>query len=145
MDLSKTLLLGFIAGVTIVIGLPIGRLRAPMPSMRLFLNAMAIGMLLFLVWDVLSAAWEPVDGALARCTTTPAGSGRCSATARCSRPGWRSGCSSLVAYDRYMAAAARRGRDCAGPGRARRTSARTSLRRDFADPPAGRPPGDSRC
>ena len=32
MDLSKTLLLGFIAGVTIVIGLPIGRLRSPRPN-----------------------------------------------------------------------------------------------------------------
>ena len=65
MDLSKTLLLGFIAGVTIVIGLPIGRLRRPRPNLRLMLNAIAVGVLLFLVWDVLSAAWEPIDAALA--------------------------------------------------------------------------------
>jgi ZIP family zinc transporter len=64
MSLSKTLLLGLIAGITIVLGLPLGRLRRPMPSLKLFLNAIAVGILLFLVWDVLSAAWEPVDSAL---------------------------------------------------------------------------------
>ena len=30
----------------------------------MMLNAIAVGILLFLVWDVLSAAWEPIDGAL---------------------------------------------------------------------------------
>jgi zinc transporter, ZIP family len=64
-EFSKTLLLGFIAGVTIVLGLPVGRLRRPAPSLRLFLNATAVGVLLFLVWDVLTHAWEPIDTALA--------------------------------------------------------------------------------
>ena len=64
MGLGKTLLLGFIAGVTILIGMPIGRLRSPMPRLRIMLNAVAVGILLFLVWDVLSAAWAPVDAAL---------------------------------------------------------------------------------
>ena len=54
-----------IAGVTILLGLPIGRLRRPMPGLRVFLNATAVGVLIFLVWDVLSAAWEPIDSALA--------------------------------------------------------------------------------
>jgi zinc transporter, ZIP family len=35
MDLGKTLILGFIAGVTIVLGLPVGRLRRSLPSVRL--------------------------------------------------------------------------------------------------------------
>jgi len=61
---ARTLLLGFIAGVTILLGLPLGRLRAPKPGLRQFLNALAVGILLFLFWDVLAAAWEPVDGAL---------------------------------------------------------------------------------
>ena len=65
MDLSHTLVLGLIAGGTIVLGLPIGRLRRPSEKLRLLLTASAIGVLLFLVWDVLSAAWEPVDTALA--------------------------------------------------------------------------------
>ena len=64
MSLEKTLLLGFIAGVTILLGLPIGRLKRPAPRLRLMLNAIAVGVLLFLVWDVLSAAWEPIDAAL---------------------------------------------------------------------------------
>jgi len=64
MSLSKTLLLGFIAGVTILLGLPVGRMRRPAPSLRALLNAVAIGILLFLVWDVLSHGWEPIDTAL---------------------------------------------------------------------------------
>ena len=65
MTLSSTLLLGFIAGVTILLGLPLGRIKRPMPGMRTLLNAVAIGVLLFLVWDILTGAWEPVDAALA--------------------------------------------------------------------------------
>ncbi|HEY8719022.1 hypothetical protein [Pengzhenrongella sp.] len=64
MGMSQTLLLGFIAGVTILLGLPVGRMRRPAPSLRALLNAVAIGILLFLVWDVLSHAWEPIDTAL---------------------------------------------------------------------------------
>ncbi len=64
MSLSQTLLLGFIAGATILLGLPVGRLRRPAPGLRVFLNAAAVGVLIFLVWDVLSAAWEPIDTAL---------------------------------------------------------------------------------
>jgi zinc transporter, ZIP family len=64
MGLGPTLLLGLIAGGTILLGLPIGRLRRPAPSLRTLLNAVAIGVLLFLVWDVFSAAWEPIDTAL---------------------------------------------------------------------------------
>jgi ZIP family zinc transporter len=65
MSLSTTLLLGFIAGATILIGLPVGRLRSAAPGLRTFLNAAAVGVLLFLIWDVLSGAWEPVDARLA--------------------------------------------------------------------------------
>jgi ZIP family zinc transporter len=64
MSLTKTLVLGLIAGGTILLGLPVGRLRRPAPAMRAMLNALAIGILVFLVWDILSAAWEPVDAAL---------------------------------------------------------------------------------
>jgi ZIP family zinc transporter len=63
-ELGHTLVLGFIAGATILIGLPIGRLRKPTPNLRAFLNATAVGVLLFLIWDVLSHAWEPIDTAL---------------------------------------------------------------------------------
>lgn len=64
MGIGRTLVLGFIAGVTILLGLPVGRLRKPAPTLRAVLNATAVGVLLFLVWDVLSHAWEPIDSAL---------------------------------------------------------------------------------
>ena len=64
MSETRTLVLGAIAGMTILLGLPIGRLRRPLPGLRQFLNALAVGILLFLVWDVLSHAYEPVDAAL---------------------------------------------------------------------------------
>jgi ZIP family zinc transporter len=57
--------LGAIAGITIFLGLPIGRLRQPAPRLKAALNGIAIGVLVFLVWDILAHAWEPTDGALA--------------------------------------------------------------------------------
>ena len=64
MSLLSTTLLGLVAGLTLLLGLPLGRLRRPAPTLRAMLNATAIGVLLFLVWDVLSAAWTPIDDAL---------------------------------------------------------------------------------
>jgi ZIP family zinc transporter len=64
MSSSQIAVLGAIAGFTIYIGLPLGRLSAPMPRLRALLNAVAIGILLFLLFDVLSHAWAPVDSAL---------------------------------------------------------------------------------
>jgi len=64
MSATKIALLGAIAGLTIFLGLPVGRLRNPAPRLRALLNAGAIGILVFLLWDVLAHAWEPIDGAL---------------------------------------------------------------------------------
>jgi len=64
MNFPTTLALGAVAGGTIVLGLPVGRLRAPAATLRVLLSSSAVGVLLFLVWDVLSAAWEPIDTAL---------------------------------------------------------------------------------
>ena len=64
MPASQIALLGAIAGFTIYLGLPIGRLPHPAPRTRALLNALATGILIFLLWDVLAHAWEPVDGAL---------------------------------------------------------------------------------
>jgi ZIP family zinc transporter len=61
---TTVLLFGFIAGATIVLGLPIARIRHPAPAVRILLNATAVGVLIFLIWDVLSHAWEPIDSAL---------------------------------------------------------------------------------
>ena len=66
MSETEILLLGFIAGVTILIGLPMGRLRTQRRDLSQFLNALAIGVLLFLIWDVLTHAYEPIAEALGR-------------------------------------------------------------------------------
>ena len=102
MDLSKTLILGFIAGVTIVIGMPLGRIKRPMPSLRLLLNAVAVGVLLFLVWDVLSAAWEPIDVALVGVHEHTGGLAPVFGYGSLFAAGLTVGLLSLVAYERYM-------------------------------------------
>jgi ZIP family zinc transporter len=64
MNLTDTVILGAIAGFTIFLGLPIARLRSPRPAWQAFLSAVATGILLFLLWDILSKAKEPIDSAL---------------------------------------------------------------------------------
>ncbi|MGH8862348.1 MAG: ZIP family metal transporter [Jatrophihabitantaceae bacterium] len=102
MDLSRTLLLGLIAGVTIVIGLPIGRLRSPRPNLRLMLNAVAVGVLLFLVLDVLSAAWGPLDGALSDLHAHTGGYAAVFGYGALFAGGLAVGLLGLVGYDRYL-------------------------------------------
>jgi ZIP family zinc transporter len=72
MSTTQILLLGALAGFTIFLGLPIGRLRNPAVGLRAFLSAAATGILLFLFWDVLTAAAEPVESTL---TAAAAGEG----------------------------------------------------------------------
>src|SRR5437868_10922817 len=64
MNLTDTVILGAIAGFTIFLGLPIARLKPPRPAWQAFLSAVATGILLFLLWDILSKAKEPIDSAL---------------------------------------------------------------------------------
>jgi ZIP family zinc transporter len=64
MGSAQVAALGAIAGFTIYLGLPIGRLRSPLPKVRALLNATATGILIFLLWDVITHAWEPIDTAL---------------------------------------------------------------------------------
>ena len=64
MSSAQIAILGAIAGFTIYLGLPIGRLRAPLPQLKTALNAVATGILVFLLWDVLTHAWAPIDKAL---------------------------------------------------------------------------------
>jgi ZIP family zinc transporter len=59
--LARTLVLGAVAASTIFIGLPLGRLRNPAPRLKAFLNAASAGILLFLLFDILSNATEPLQ------------------------------------------------------------------------------------
>jgi zinc transporter, ZIP family len=114
MSEAQTLLLGFIAGVTILAGLPLGRMRAPRPGTRQFLNALAVGVLLFLFWDVLAHAFEPVDTALGRLHDGTAGIGPVLGYGILFLLGITVGLGSLVYYERWLAA---RGRPKSfGPG-----------------------------
>jgi len=102
MSLDKTLLLGFIAGVTILFGLPIGRLKRPAASLRMMLNAIAVGVLLFLVWDVLSAGWEPIASSLSRFHAGNGGMGSALGYGLLFVGGLAVGLLALVAYERWM-------------------------------------------
>jgi ZIP family zinc transporter len=117
MDLSRTLLLGFIAGVTILIGMPLGRVRRPVPKLKLVLNGVAVGILLFLVWDVFSAAWEPIDAALSARHAGTGGMGPVLGYGVLFAGGLSAGLLGLVAYDRYLDRVNRRGQPV-GPGAA---------------------------
>jgi ZIP family zinc transporter len=108
MNLLDTCLLGLLAGVTIVIGLPIGRIRRPAPTLKLVLNAVAVGILLFLVWDVFSAAWEPIDTALGALHDQNGGVGPVLGYGALFVGGLAVGLLALVAYDRYLARVAAR-------------------------------------
>jgi len=102
MGLPETLLLGFIAGVTIVLGLPVGRLRRPAATLRAVLNAGAIGILLFLFWDVLSGAWEPIDAALGKVHDNSGGIAPVLDYGVLFAAGIALGLGSLVAYEMWM-------------------------------------------
>jgi len=63
MDYWQLLLLGSIAGFTIFLGLPVAALQYLSIKKRGFLNAFAIGILVFLIIDVFSHAWESASTA----------------------------------------------------------------------------------
>jgi ZIP family zinc transporter len=116
MGIGKTLLLGFIAGVTILIGMPLGRMRRPSEALRVTLNALAIGVLVFLVWDVLSAAWEPIDEGLAAHHESGAGLGSTVGYGVLFVAGLTVGLLGLQQYESWMGRRVRRVRQSTGPG-----------------------------
>jgi zinc transporter ZupT len=59
-----TLLLGLVAGFTIFLGLPVAKLRNVKPQAMSLLNSLAVGVLFFLLFDVIKQASEPVQDAL---------------------------------------------------------------------------------
>jgi ZIP family zinc transporter len=106
-------LLGAIAGATIFLGMPIGRMQMG-PAARAALSAFATGILLFLLWDVLTGAVEPITAALdARHW------GRFSWLAALGVAGFAVGLLALVYYSDWMKArAGRRATSLVGPGAA---------------------------
>jgi ZIP family zinc transporter len=119
---TRTLILGAIAGMTILLGLPLGRLRRPMPGLRQFLNALAIGILIFLLWDVLSHAWTPVDTALSNLHDRKAGVGPVIGYGALFFAGIGIGLVGLLYYERFLARRPQR----FGPGAMSVAEARSS-------------------
>lgn len=64
MSQASAVALGAIAGATVFIGLPIARVRGLPKGVQGFLTAFATGILVFLLWDILSHAGGPVEAAL---------------------------------------------------------------------------------
>lgn len=62
-DYSQLLLLGAVAGFTIFLGLPLVSLRHLSSTQKGFLNAFALGILLFLIIEVVGHAWEATEEA----------------------------------------------------------------------------------
>jgi ZIP family zinc transporter len=60
----QVVLLGLAAGLTVFLGMPIARLKNPPRTLQGFLNAMATGILFFVLFDVLSNATRPINDAL---------------------------------------------------------------------------------
>jgi ZIP family zinc transporter len=61
---AQVLVLGALAGSTIFLGLPLGRVRNASTRLKAFLSATATGILLFLLIEVVAHAVEPVEEAL---------------------------------------------------------------------------------
>ena len=113
MSTSEILLLGAIAGGTIFLGLPIGRMQLG-PNARSGLSALATGILVFLLWDVLSGAVDPIDTSLQAHHW-----GRFAELSALGALGFTAGLMSLVYYESWMKQRAdRRSSSLVGPGAA---------------------------
>src|SRR6478672_5090671 len=111
MSSVQIVFLGAVAGLTIFLGLPVGRMQSVSPATKSFLSATATGILIFLLWDVLTAAVEPVEEAL-----TAGNDGRFLWLAILLTSGFAVGLMSLALYDGWLRR--RRAKAMLGPGAA---------------------------
>ncbi|HVC86736.1 MAG TPA: ZIP family metal transporter [Gaiellaceae bacterium] len=111
MSTAQTLILGAIAGFTIFVGLPMGRVRTTNVALRASLSSIATGILVFLFWDVVSHGVAPVESHLqVRDWSAFAGY----AALLCL--GFAAGMMSLVYYDGWLTS--KRATPLVGPGAA---------------------------
>jgi zinc transporter, ZIP family len=75
MPTGTIILLGAFAGLTIYLGLPIAFLKQTPQTLKVFLNMLATGVLIFLLFDVLSKASDPINAALDQVRTQHTGTG----------------------------------------------------------------------
>jgi zinc transporter, ZIP family len=114
MSTAHIYLLGAIAGATIFLGLPFARMRGLSANARSGLSALATGILVFLFWDVMTNAVEPVDSSLHAHDW-----GKFAELSVLGAAGFIAGLMSLVYYDAWMKSRAdRRSSSLVGPGAA---------------------------
>jgi ZIP family zinc transporter len=116
MSTTQLLVLGALAGFTIFLGLPIGRIKSASTRLKAALSAMATGILLFLLWDVLVHGIEPVEVALKSATDEGGSWVDFARLAVTFAAGATIGLMSLVYYDRWFGR--QRGKAMLGPGAA---------------------------
>ena len=116
MSTSQTLLLGAVAGFTILLGLPLGRVQSTDVRLRAGLSALACGVLLFLLWDVLVHGVKPVEEALEGAVEGEGSWSEFVGFAALLAGGLIAGVMSLVYYDRWIKQ--RRSSPLVGPGAA---------------------------
>jgi zinc transporter, ZIP family len=116
MSTGQTLALGAIAGFTILLGLPLGRVQAADARLRAGLSALACGVLIFLLWDVLVHGVAPVEEALEEAVEGEGSWGQFVGYGALLAGGLIAGLMSLVYYDRWVKQ--RRTSPFVGPGAA---------------------------
>jgi ZIP family zinc transporter len=115
MSTAQILVLGAIAGFTIYLGLPLGRVDNPAPRLRASLSALAAGILIFLLWDVLVHGVAPVEEALEEAVEGQGSWGKFAGLAALLAGGVVAGLMSLVYYEGWIK---RRSSNLVGPGAA---------------------------
>ena len=116
MSTAQTLALGAVAGFTIFLGLPLGRFKSADRRLQAGLSALACGVLLFLLWDVLVHGVAPVEEALEGAVEGEGSWGEFVGYAALLAGGLIAGLMSLVYYERWMKQ--RRSSTLVGPGAA---------------------------
>lgn len=116
MSTSQILLMGLVAGSTIFVGLPVGRLQGTNTALKATLSAAATGILLFLLYDVLQHGVTPVDNALTAAVKHGGSWGDFVGYVALLAGGFGVGLLGLVHYDRWMSK--QRAKSLLGPGAA---------------------------
>ncbi|HZD73819.1 MAG TPA: zinc permease [Actinomycetota bacterium] len=118
MSTAQTVLLGAIAGFTIYLGLPVGRVRTQGVRAKAFLNAASAGVLVFLLFDILAHATEPVEDAMTAAKDGQGAWGRFAGLGLVYAAGFGVGLLALFYLGRFWAGgrAERAGRTSIGPG-----------------------------
>ena len=116
MSTTQTILLGAVAGFTIYLGLPLGRVRVANLRTKAFLNATSAGILVFLLFEILAHATGPVEEALEEAAEGKAAWGQFAALGLVYAIGFGAGLLGLLYLARIWRRPTPPGRSSIGPG-----------------------------